>query len=138
MEKGYDTFVLGRASDSENCDAPLAVDIDQWQTVWNHPDRDAAVRSLNDVGLGTPLQLLAKYSGSAENVKEWLKDAQINSDSNLRLQYLAGLGLNQQQVAAILTAILGYFRYPDGQIIASDEFRKTLEAIWFPNEVKTQ
>ena len=137
---GYDTVVLGRASESSEGDVPLVVDVDQWQAIWNRPDRDAAVRSLYNVGLGSPLALLAKYSGSAdsEGVKAWLADAQINLDNNLRLQYLAGLGLNLEQGAAILNAILGNFQYPDGQIVASAEFRKLLEAIWFPNEAKAQ
>jgi len=137
---GYDTVVLGRAGASAESDVPLQIDVDQWQAVWNRPDRDAAVRSLYNVGLGSPLALLTKYSGSAdaEGMKAWLADAQINRDNNLRLQYLAGLGLNQQQGVAILNAILGNFQYPDGQIVASDEFRKLLEAIWFPNEAKAQ
>jgi spermidine synthase len=137
--EGYDTVALGQANGSDIGDNPFQVEVEKWQELWNRADRDAAVRSLNDVGLGTPLALLAKYSGSAEDLTEWLKDAQINRDSNLRLQYLAGLGLNQQQGAAILNEIIRYLpRYPEGKIIASDEFRKTLEALWSPNEAKSQ
>jgi spermidine synthase len=43
----------------------------------------------------------------------WLSDAVINTDRNLRLQYLAGLGLNQYQSAAIYRNMIVDTRYPE-------------------------
>ena len=37
--------------------------------------------------------LLTTYGGQARDLAPWLADAEINRDSNLRLQYLAGMGL---------------------------------------------
>ena len=34
-------------------------------------------------------------------MENWLRDAQINTDRNLKLQFLAGLGLNLYQSDAI-------------------------------------
>ena len=45
---------------------------------------------------------------SAPDLQPWLKDAQINRDRNLRLQYLAGLGLNLYQSDPIYADMLAY------------------------------
>ena len=50
-----------------------------------------------------------------------LADAQINHDRNLRLQFLAGLGLNQYNEAAIYSQMLQYRRYPEGLFAGSPE-----------------
>jgi hypothetical protein len=36
--------------------------------------------------------LMATYAGQARDLRPWLTDAEINTDRNLRLEYLAGLG----------------------------------------------
>ena len=50
----------------------------------------------------------------------WLKGAQINQDRNLRLQYLAGMGLNLYQGRVIYDEILRYRQFPEGLFVASD------------------
>ncbi len=52
--------------------------------------------------------LLATYGGSGPDLAPWLRDAQINRDNNLRLQYLAGLNLNEQQAADTYRAMTSY------------------------------
>ena len=42
-------------------------------------------------------------------MKEWTKDAQINTDRNLRLQYLAGLSLNYYIEKQLLEGILEHY-----------------------------
>ena len=49
----------------------------------------------------------------------WLKDAQLNRDRNLRLQFLAGLGLNLYQSDAIYRNMIKESRYPDGLFTGS-------------------
>jgi spermidine synthase len=83
--------------------------------------------SLREVGFHTPLDLLATYAGRARELKPWLSDAQINRDRNLRLQYLAGMGLNRADGSMILDQILCYFTYPDDLFISSQEFRAQLD-----------
>ncbi len=41
------------------------------------------------------VDLLSTYAGQAADLAGWLVGAQINTDMNLRLQYLAGLALNR-------------------------------------------
>ena len=50
--------------------------------------------------------MLATYAGQAALLKEWTRGAQINTDRNLRLQYLAGMGLNFDIGEQILSSIL--------------------------------
>ena len=61
----------------------------------------------------------------------WLNDAVINTDQNLRLQYLAGLGLNLYESAAIYRAMIADTSYPehlfDGSPGTIDELRAYIE-----------
>jgi len=63
-------------------------------------------------------------------MKEYTKDAQINHDRDLRLQYLAGLGLNLYQSGPIYSEILRYKRFPEGLFSGSEAtMRQLREAI---------
>ena len=53
--------------------------------------------------------------------------AAINRDRDLRLQYLAGMGLNLFQSDAIYADILSYRRFPDNLFVGSDQ---RLQALW--------
>ena len=54
----------------------------------------------------------------------WLKDAQINTDRNLKLQYLAGLGLNLYQSDPIYKAMIRESKYPE-ELFAGSPRRST-------------
>jgi len=69
----------------------------------------------------TPHDLVATYAGQAPFLKEWSRGAQINTDCNLRLQYLAGMWLNSNMGERILTSILAYYRFPDQTFVGSLE-----------------
>jgi hypothetical protein len=69
-------------------------------------------QSLADVGLGSTVELLQTYAGRGPDLEPWLRDAEINRDRSLRLQYLAGLALDRQDAYHIYDAIVGYRRYP--------------------------
>ena len=56
---------------------------------------------------------IATYAGNASDLAPWLKDAQINRDRNLRLQYLAGLELNKQHGNYIHAEMMNYRRFPE-------------------------
>jgi len=42
-----------------------------------------------------------------------MEGAQINTDRNLRLQYLAGMSVNSYMATEILNGILRYYRFPE-------------------------
>jgi spermidine synthase len=94
---GYDVVLFGR-------DSPAPIDVD---AVQKRLDGNSLVaRSLREVGFRSAVDLLATYSGQAADMQDWLADAQINRDLNLRLQYLAGMGVNNDRAGAIFNAIL--------------------------------
>ena len=59
------------------------------------------------------IDLFSTYAGKRPDLDPWMSDAIINRDRNLRLQYLAGLGLNLYQSDVIYADMLKYARYPE-------------------------
>jgi hypothetical protein len=59
-------------------------------------------------------------------MQPWLKDAQINRDRNLRLQYLAGRGLNLYRADAIFAEMAPYAKDPDHVFVGSDSYVQAL------------
>jgi spermidine synthase len=65
----------------------------------------------------------------------WTKTAAINRDINLRLQYLAGLGVNLRQGDVIYRNMIGFRRVPSGRFSGSDALKSALwQAIQTPSE----
>ena len=54
------------------------------------------------------------------------QDATINTDRNLRLQYLAGLGLNQYTEASIFTEIAKHRTFPEHLFVADSAWLQQL------------
>jgi spermidine synthase len=69
--------------------------------------------SLADVGFHSAVDLLKTYAGRATDLAPMLVDAQINEDLNMRLQYMAGLGLNSITAPRIYREILSYRKFPE-------------------------
>jgi spermidine synthase len=104
--QGYDLVLVGQAG-------PTVLDIDALQARLDSPAYAEVRRSLDEVGLSSAVELLSQYAGSGPDLAEWLADAPINRDRNLRLQYLAGLGLNRYQSGPIYADLLRYIRFPE-------------------------
>jgi spermidine synthase len=111
---GYDVVLLGSA------DASMKIDIDALQSRLDRKESAKVVESLSDVNFDGAIPLLSTYAGQAADLQPWLKDAQINLDRNLRLQYLAGLGVNATEDDRIYQAILAYRIYPQNLFTGSD------------------
>ncbi len=77
--------------------------------------------SLAETGFGSAEDLLRTYAGRASDLEPMLAGAEINEDLNLRLQYLAGLGLNSAIAPRIYAEILAYRKFPEGLLTGSDE-----------------
>jgi spermidine synthase len=101
--EGYDVVLLGQSDEQ-----PL--DLDDAQRRMQGAERSMVAASLQDVGFGSLDDVLSTYAGHASDVRDWLADAEINRDRNLRLQYLAGLQLNQYLGGQIYNEILSYRR----------------------------
>ena len=75
--------------------------------------------SLAEVGYETAVDLLATYLGRGRDLEPWLSGAGINTDRNLRLQYLAGMAVNNNSGTEIRDSMLPYRRFPEDLFIGS-------------------
>jgi spermidine synthase len=121
--QGYDLVLLGQAE-------PTRIDVEAIQARLSRPEYGRVAQSLRDIGFYSAVDLFSTYAGQQSDLQSWLKDAMINRDRNLRLQYLAGMGLNLYQSATIYSTMLSYSRYPETLFVGSDALKQTLrEAI---------
>jgi hypothetical protein len=72
---------------------------------------------------------VATYAGRAADLKPWLEGAEINYDQSLRLQYLAGMGLNHHQEEWIYLSMVAHGRVPKNVFPANGIRGRALGAI---------
>jgi spermidine synthase len=116
-KQGYDAILFGQVEKTK-------IDLDALEERLSQPNQKPVLDSMREVGYQSIYELLGTYAGSAERMKGWTANAQINTDRNLRLQYLAGLSLNRYIEARLLEGILEHFTFPggpDGIFQGSDE-----------------
>src|SRR5262245_380586 len=115
--EGYDLVLLGQTE-------PTRINVDELQ---QRLERESAVaKSLEDVGIKSAVALLSTYAGREADLAPWLKHAEINRDRNLRLQYLAGMGLNLYRSVDIYDDMTTYRKFPGDLFVASDERKQAL------------
>ncbi len=119
--QGYDLVLFGQVGDRR-------INIDTVQARLDSPEGDAIRRSLEQVGINSAVELFGTYAGSRTDMANWLQGAEINTDRNLRLQYLAGLGLNQYESASIYRSLIADTRYPEHLFEGSEETLAELRA----------
>ncbi len=121
--RGYDLVLMGTVE-------PIQINVDEMQAKLTRPAYAPVLKSLSQVGIYSAVDLFANYAGRGQDLTAWMRDAQINRDRNLKLQYLAGLGLNLYQSDRIYSDMLLHSKYPDGLFTGSDATLATLrEAI---------
>jgi spermidine synthase len=108
--EGYDLVLLGRKDGG-------AINVDAAQQRLDRSDYSRVYQSLRDVGFQSAVDVLATYAGRASDLRPFLADAQINNDLNLRLQYLAGLGLNSMSFQKIYRDVMAYRTFPDDLLL---------------------
>jgi spermidine synthase len=134
--KGFDAVLLGQAE-------PTRIDLDKLHKRLSSPDYARVKESLTEVGYGADIanitwrpniwgdagvSLLATYAGRAADMGKWMENAQINTDSNLRLQYLAGMSMGIHMETEILNGILKYYRFPEDIFTGSSERVQEMKA----------
>lgn len=95
---GYDAVLLGRAGD-----API--DIDRVAARLRSTAYASVAESLREVGIVSAADLLGTYVAQRADLEHWLAAGPINTDRNLRLQYLAGDGVNRYEADAIFARL---------------------------------
>ena len=109
--KGHDMVLLGQIE-------PLRIDLDAMDQRLTAAGRVA--QSLHEVGMSSAEDLFATYAGRRSDLSNWLRDAGINRDRNLRMQYLAGTGLHLDDSAAIYSGMLAHRRFPEDLFISKE------------------
>jgi len=105
--QGHDMVLLGQVE-------PLRIDLDEMELRFGYRDDSSKIpASLAEVGMNSPIDLFATYAGRKTDLEAWLKGAAINRDRNLRMQYLAGFGLNLDESAPIYADMLAYKHFPE-------------------------
>src|SRR5688572_10390283 len=117
--QGYDLVLFGQLEAGK-------IDVDRVQQRLADRANEAVRRSLSEIGVNSAVELFGTYAGRSADMAGWLSDAVINTDRNLRLQYLAGLGLNLYHADIIYKAMIAESQYPDDLFEGSPE---TLQAL---------
>jgi spermidine synthase len=109
---GYDLVLLGQTE-------VRPISVDKMQQRLDRPSYAGVQASLNEVGFHSAVEFLATYAGRASDLAPLLIGAPINEDLNMRLQYLAGLGLNSIAAPQIYRDLLAYRRFPEGLLVGT-------------------
>jgi spermidine synthase len=117
--QGYDLVLYGPLE-------PMKINVDAVEARLQAPENARIAQSLREVGIYSAIDLFGTYAGSVGDMGPWLSDAQINTDRNLRLQFLAGRSLNVYQSDPIYKSMIVNSRYPEGLFEGSPETLETL------------
>lgn len=119
---GYDMVLVGQ-------NGPVRIDLDRWEQRLTRPDYARVRDSLSEVGFRSAIDLLSTYAGRAPDLTAWLRDAQINHDRDLRLQYLAGLAMPNNSASYILYDMLRYRHIPPELFSGSEQRLQQLRGL---------
>lgn len=123
--EGYDGVMVGSME-------PFEINVDELDARLNSPEYEPVLRSLTEVGYGSVPLLLGTFAATGEQLREWLAGAELNRDRNLRLQYLAGLGVNNYEQQGIYSEILQQGEWPAevfrGELSLLSSLRREIES----------
>ena len=116
---GYDLVLMGQAD-------PLKINLDEVQQRLSSPSYAPVAESLREIGISSAVDLFATYAGGKDDLGPWLAGAELNRDGDMRLQYLAGWGINSRLEDFIYRKIISYRRAPWNVFTGSAEEMKML------------
>ena len=102
---GYDMVFLGQAE-------PLKINLDEVQARLDRPDYAPVVQSLRDIGIGSTIDLFSTYAGNKPDLDPWIAGSDLNTDADLRLQYIGGWGINSQLEDVLYLDMMHYRKLP--------------------------
>jgi spermidine synthase len=112
FDQGYDVVLLGSVE-------PLRIDLDAAERRIAASPRVA--QSLREVGFTSAADMWGTFAARSADLTSWLAGAQINRDVSLRLQYLAGMAVNQGKAAFVYDEIAKRGPFPADLFIGSPE-----------------
>ncbi len=111
---GYDMVFMGQIE-------PLRINVDEVQQRLDRPDYVLVRESLRGIGIMSMFDMLATYTGNADDLKSWIAGSQMNTDDDLRLSYLAGWGINSAIEDLLYRAMLARRRPPVEMLTGSSD-----------------
>lgn len=118
---GYDLVLVGMADNDQ-------IDVNRMIERFEHPRYTQVRGSLSEVRLESVSDLLSTFAGQPEDLAHWLEGAEINIDKNMRLQYLAGMGLNLYENIRIYDNMLqSGVTYPTDLFVGNTDVLADLE-----------
>ncbi len=124
--QGYDVVLLGQQGDG-------TIDIGALDARMKRPEQQPVLESLSEVGFSSVANLFSTYAGRAVDLKPWMAGAVINTDRTLRLQYMAGMGVNFNNAPFIGEEIRRYRKFPQDMFVGSlDQLLEVRKAIGAP------
>jgi spermidine synthase len=113
--QGYDLVLMGQVE-------PIKINVDEMEAKLQTQEFAQIAQSLREIGFNSATELFATYAGQPSDLAPWLADVQINYDRNLRLQYLAGMGLNLYQSGPIYADMISYAtKFPENLFTGTPE-----------------
>jgi len=119
---GFDLVLLGRPGTSP-------INIDAIQQRLDDAKYSGVVASLAEAEFNSAFDLMATYAGRASGLAPMLSDAEINRDLNMRLQYVAGWGLNSITSAQVYRKLLSYRQFPQDLLTGTGERMDVLREV---------
>ncbi len=110
--KGYDMVFMGQAE-------PLKINLDEIQQRLSQPAYAAVAQSLHDIGVNSAVDLVSTFTAQKSDLASWLQGADINHDRDLRLQYIAGWGINSDLEDSLYREMLRYRQSPTNIFVGS-------------------
>jgi spermidine synthase len=117
--KTYDLVISGYRD-------PIKINLDEINERLSRPEYARVFESLRDVGFSSAIDLFGTYLAQHVDLEPWLADAQINTDRNLRLQYLAGFEYNFHKYIPLTEEIRKFRWLPPTLFIGSDDNQRSL------------
>lgn len=112
--QGYDMVFMGQVD-------PLKINLDEVDQRIRRPDYAPVVQSLHEIDIDSIGALFGTYAGNFHDLEPWTHGAEINHDGDLRLQYIAGWGINSRLENVIYTQMMKYRHPPVGMFTGSPE-----------------
>jgi spermidine synthase len=121
--QGYDVVLLAQED-------PSPIDLDAIDRKLDSVEYEPVAESLAQVGFYTAAQLMATFAAKKPEIDPWIADAQLNRDRNLRLQFLAGLGMNLYEADRIYRDMARFRTFPEGIFTGAPGRMAQLMAAW--------
>jgi spermidine synthase len=98
---GFDIVLLGSRSEATMTRESLARRL-------SRRDHANVLKSLGVIEFASADAVMSTYLADHHRLRSWISDGQINRDRNLKLQYLAGIGVNRNEAVSLYQAIAAF------------------------------